>query len=93
MTPEERRKLKSLAHHLKPVLQVGQKGLTESLITAADQALEDHELIKIKFMDFKEDKREITDEIASRTGAETVTIIGNIAVLYRSNPDKSESKN
>lgn len=83
----QRRKLKSLAHHLEPVVMVGQKGITESLSKAVDKALSDHELIKIKFVDFKDEKRELTGEIISSTNAGLVGIIGNIAILYRENPD------
>ena len=82
-----RRKLKAKAHHLDPVVMVGQKGFTESLTRAVDKALSDHELIKIKFVDFKDAKRELTDEIVSSVDAGLVGIIGNIAILYRENPD------
>lgn len=83
----QRRKLKSLAHHLDPVVMVGQKGFTESLARAVDRALSDHELIKIKFVDFKDEKRELTGKIAASVNAGLVGIIGNIAILYRENPD------
>lgn len=83
----QRRKLKSLAHYLKPVVQIGQKGLTEALIKAVDRALSDHELIKVKFVDFKEEKHELAEEVAGGTGAALVDVIGNIAILYRENPE------
>ncbi len=83
----QRRKLKSLAHHLKPVVQIGQKGLTDSLFKAVDKALSDHELIKVKFVDFKEEKHDLADEVVSETGAALVGMIGNIAILYRENPE------
>lgn len=83
----QRRKLKSLAHHLDPVVMVGQKGITESLSKAVDKALLDHELIKIKFVDFKDEKHKLTGEIISSVGAGLVGIIGNIAIIYRENPD------
>lgn len=81
----QRRKLKSLAHHLKPVVQIGQKGLTDSLIKAVDKALSDHELIKVKFVDFKEEKHDLAEEVVSGTGSALVGMIGNIAILYREN--------
>ena len=83
----QRRKLRSLAHHLDPVVQIGQKGLTESLIKAVDKALSDHELIKVKFVDFKDEKHELAGEVSSATGSALVGIIGNIAILYRENPE------
>lgn len=83
----QRRKLKALAHHLEPVVMVGQKGFTENLSKAVDKALSDHELIKIKFVDFKDEKRKLTDEIVASTNSGFVGIIGNIAILFRENPD------
>ena len=83
----QRRKLKSLAHHLKPVVQIGQKGLTGTLIKAVDSALSDHELIKVKFVDFKDEKHDLALEVTGATGCALVAMIGNIAILYRENPD------
>jgi len=93
LTIDECKKLKSLAHHLKPVVQVGHQGVTESLITAVDRALTDHELIKVKFMDYKKEKRELSGDISAQTGCEIVTIIGNVTVLYRQSPDEKKRKN
>jgi len=87
LNSSQRRRLKSLAHHLEPVVMVGRKGFSENLSKAVDKALSDHELIKIKFVDLKDEKRELTDEIISSVNASLVGIIGNIAILYRENPD------
>jgi RNA-binding protein len=78
--------LRSLAHHLKPVVIVGQKGVSGQLITSVEAALADHELIKVKFIEFKKEKKEIAAEIAAATKSELVGIIGNIAIFYRPNP-------
>jgi RNA-binding protein len=78
--------LRSEAHHLKPVVMVGRNGVSEQLIASVDAALKDHELIKVKFLDFKEEKKEISQEIASKTKSEVVGIIGNIATFYRQHP-------
>ncbi len=83
----QKRKLKALAHHLNPVVMIGQKGVTESLVKAVDKALEDHELIKVKFVDLKDEKAELIEQVAGETDAFLVTIIGNIAILYRENPE------
>ena len=80
LTPAQRRRLKSLAHHLEPLVQVGQKGITESLIGAVDEVLTNHELVKVRFMDFKDEKHALSDQIVERTGAGLVGIIG-VAVL------------
>lgn len=88
----QRRKLKSLAHHLNPVVQIGQKGLTESLIKAVDKALADHELIKVKFIDFKDEKHDLAEEVVRETASSLVGIIGNIAILYRDNPELEKNE-
>ena len=88
-----KRELRALAHHLKPIIQVGQKGLTDSLVSAIDQALTDHELLKIRFMDFKEDKKDISKIIEEKTSGELVGIIGNVATFYRESPLEEKRKN
>lgn len=88
---EQIKKLKAMAHELKPVVHIGQKGITESLVTSFEKALDDHELIKAKFIDFKDEKKELTSELAEKCSAHIVNIIGNIAIFYRENPDRENS--
>jgi RNA-binding protein len=88
----QRKYLRSQAHHLKPLVTIGVKGVTQQLIGSVDLALKDHELIKIKFGEFKEAKKEISDEIAKATKSEVVGLIGNIAILYRQNPEPEKRK-
>ena len=85
LTNSQKRELKSLAHHLKPVVQIGQKGITENLLKAINQALDDHELIKIKFIDFKDQKDIIMGNILEEIECELVGKIGNIIILFRYN--------
>ncbi len=85
LTASQRKKLKSDAHHLNPLVIIGQKGLTKTLIASVEDALKAHELIKIKFNDFKEEKKELSGKIAGETGSEIIGIIGNIVILYRKN--------
>jgi RNA-binding protein len=70
---------------LKPVVFVGQKGLTATLSAAIDEALEAHELIKVKFVEFKEKdhKAAITARIEADSGAVLVGLIGHTAIFYR----------
>jgi len=77
---------------LKPLVIIGAKGLTTQLIGSVDSALKDHELIKIKFGDFKETKKEISQEIAGKTKSELIGLIGNIAIFYRQNPNPEKRK-
>ncbi len=90
----QRKYLRAQAHHLKPLVIIGARGVTEQLLGSVDLALKDHELIKVKFGEFKEAKKEISEEIAQATRSELVGLIGNIAILYRqnSNPEKRKIK-
>lgn len=88
----QRKYLRGLAHNLKPMVHLGQKGLTERLLSSVNEALEQHELIKLKFLDFKEksQKEELSGRIEQRTDAELVGIIGNIAIFYRQQKDSEK---
>ncbi len=88
----DRKYLKSLAHHLKPVVQIGKSGVTDGLIHTVDQALDTHELIKVKFIEQKEKKRAHSDEIARKTKSHGVGMIGHIAIFYRQHPDAEKRK-
>ena len=84
----DRKFLRGLAHHIDPVAKVGKNGVTDAMIAAVGRALDDHELIKVKFVDFKDEKRALSAEIAERALSEQVGLIGNIAIYYRRQPDK-----
>ena len=88
----QRKYLRAQAHHLKPIVIIGAKGVTEHLLVSVDVALKDHELIKVKFAEFKESKKEISEEIAKATESEQVGLIGNIAIFYRQQPDPEKRK-
>ncbi len=85
----QRKKLKAIAHSLRPVVQIGKKGLTDELYKALDAELSNHELIKVQFVDFKEEKNKLVGEITEKTGALLVGVIGHRAILYRENPEKN----
>lgn len=89
LTGKQKKYLRGLAHGMKPVVQIGWKGLSASLIRALEEALDTHELIKVKFIDFKEkDRKEaLIEEIVRRTGADLTGVIGNTAQFYREHPD------
>ncbi|MDP2854164.1 MAG: ribosome assembly RNA-binding protein YhbY [Smithellaceae bacterium] len=88
----QRKYLRGEAHHLKPLVMIGTKGVTEQLLGSVDLALKDHELIKVKFGEFKESKEEIAAEIAKATKSEVVGLIGNIAIFYRPCPQTEKRK-
>ena len=84
MNPTQRQDLKRKAHHLKPVILVGSKGLTDALAKETDIALETHELIKVKLSGLeKEDKAPFVAELCRKVNAELVQLMGNIALIYR----------
>lgn len=85
----QKKYLRGLAHKLKPYVFVGQKGLTESLVKSVSDALEIHELIKVKFLDYKERemKEEISSEIEKLAECELAGIIGHVAIFYKQNKD------
>ena len=85
-------KLKSLAQRLEPVVYVGKAGVTDELLAAVEQALSDHELIKIKFTTFKEQKEPLASEMAACTNSELVWIVGHVAVLYRVQADPARRR-
>jgi len=85
LTSKQTRHLRGKAHHLKPVVQIGGQGVTVALIGATDDALECHELIKIKLGDI-EDRNEVKDaaaKLSEETGSDVVQIIGKTIVLFR----------
>ena len=85
----QKRYLRGLAHSLKPVVLVGAKGVTPSLVTELDQALEQHELLKVKIAAEDRDTRDAwLADLVARTRASLVGRIGNTAVLYRRRQDK-----
>jgi RNA-binding protein len=88
----QRKYLRSQAHHLKPLVIIGRNGINKQVIGSVDLALKDHELIKVKFGEFKEAKKEMSAEIAQVTKGELVGIIGNIAIFYRQHPETEKRK-
>lgn len=89
MDTSTRQALKAQAHHLKPVVLIGAKGLTDAVINETEQALVAHELIKVKINGAeKEDRQLMSQELCERLNAALVQSIGNTAIIYRKNKDK-----
>ena len=88
LTTEQRKALRALGHHLKPVVYLGKEGLTPTLIQSTEAALLAHELIKIKVgQNCPIDRTEAGAQLGLLTGAAVVQVIGRMALLYRANPD------
>ena len=88
MTSKIRAQLRSQAQSLSPVVMVGHDGITEGVITALDAALTDHELVKVRFQDFKEMVRDLSVQLSSKTASVLVSTTGFTSVFYRKNPEK-----
>ncbi len=83
LTSKQRKILEKAAHLLSPVVIIGSAGLTEGVIEMTENSLAAHELIKVKFNEYKDEKKDLTQELASKTNSTLVRLIGNIAILYR----------
>ncbi|NIH15521.1 ribosome assembly RNA-binding protein YhbY [Serratia symbiotica] len=80
---KQKQHLKGLAHPLKPVIMLGNRGLTEGVLAEIEQALKHHELIKVKIAsEDRETKTLIADAIVRKTGACNVQVIGSTLILY-----------
>lgn len=88
MNSADKKKLRAQAHGLKPVIMIGQAGLTAAVLAEIELALDSHELIKVRIRAEREDRKQITEKICADTGAALVQTIGQIAVIYRLNPNK-----
>ncbi len=88
MTSKTRAQLRSQAQSLNPVVMVGHEGITEGVIAALDAALTDHELVKVRFQDFKEMVRDLSVQLSNKTSSVLVSTTGFTAVFYRKNPEK-----
>jgi RNA-binding protein len=90
----EMRKLKSMAQLLEPVVMVGKNGLSAELMGEMEKELNRRELIKVKFSAFKDRKKEMSVELAGRTGSHLVMRVGHVAVFFRrnANPEKQVVK-
>ena len=84
----QRKYLRGLGHALKPVVIVGDKGLTATVLAEVESALGHHELIKVRLRAGERALRDgMIDELCKSSGADLVQRTGNIALLYRRNPE------
>ncbi len=86
LTNAKIRDLKAQAQRLKATLKVGKEGLSPQFLAALDEVLKHHGLVKVKFDEFKEQKKELAPQLAEKSRSHLVTRIGNVVVLYRPKP-------
>lgn len=88
LTNPQKKHLRGLSHDLHPVVMVADKGLSENVLAEVEQALEHHELIKIKLRGDREQRDAWIEELVATTRAELVHRIGQVVCLYRRHPEK-----
>lgn len=89
LTPAERRALRARAHHLQPVVLIGEAGFTPAVLKEIDLALKSHELIKIRVLgDDRERRESLLAEICAALDASPVQHIGKVLVIFRPRPEE-----
>jgi RNA-binding protein len=79
----EIRRLKAAAQLLDPILKIGKAGLSDGFVQSVNDALSQHELVKIKFVEFKDQKKDLAPQLAERTASYLIMRVGNVVVLHR----------
>jgi RNA-binding protein len=92
LSAKQRSRLSGLAQSRDCLATLGRAGASPELAERLSVLLAQHELVKLRFGDFKESRRELAAELAERTGSELVREIGNVAVFWRRNPDPEKRK-
>ena len=89
LTSSQKKYLRGRAHRLKPVVLIGQNGVTDAVVQSIDAALNRHELIKVKFNDVKDKtlKKTYSTELENATGSWLVGMIGHVAIFFRRQKD------
>lgn len=83
LRPRQRSFLSSMAHGIEPTVFIGKNGFTPAVAEQLKRELNNHELVKLKFVDLKDEKHGVSVELADYLGAELVRVIGNVAVFYK----------
>ena len=92
LNSRQKKILRAKAHDLKPIILVGKSGVTDGCIQSINEAVESHELIKIKFLEHKDNKKSLSETICTKTDSEIIGNIGHTIMLFRQNPDKEKQK-
>ncbi len=93
LTPKQRRHLSGLGHTLQAIVTIGKDGLTDAVVAALEQALLDHELVKVRVgSSSSEDRKEVGARLAERADAEQVSVIGKTMLIYKAHPEKPKIK-
>jgi len=89
LSGKQARYLRGLGHHLKPIVMIGKEEVSEAVIAATDEALETHELIKVKLQEgCLADRKDVAAELAKATGSSVAQVLGKCILLYRISDEK-----
>jgi len=86
----QRKHLRKLAHDRKPIVHVGEAGVSDAVGRALDDALDQHELVKVKLHQPGDQKKALAQKLAERAGAELCGLVGHMVILYRRHPEKPQ---
>lgn len=92
LNQSQKRRLRATAQRLEPQIKVGRNGLSETFVASVDELLAHHELIKVRFEEFKDRKDELSAELAQRTDSAFITRVGHVSVFYRPHADPAKRR-
>ena len=90
LSKAEVRRLKAEAQRLEATVRLGRGGLSPAFLSGLDRELAQHQLVKIRLYDLKDQRHEIGEQVARESGSHLVTVIGHVVVLYRPKPPVSD---
>lgn len=87
LTGAEKKRMRGEAQRLKPMVHIGKHGISDALLRSLDEALTHHGLVKVKFDEFKDKRKELAPQLAEKSRSELIALVGNVVVLYRPKPE------
>ncbi|MDO0983215.1 ribosome assembly RNA-binding protein YhbY [Staphylococcus hominis] len=91
LTGKQKRYLRSLAHNIDPIFQIGKAGINDNMISQIDETLENRELIKIHILQNNfDDKNVLAQTLSQATNSEMVQVIGSMIIIYRESQENKE---
>ena len=93
LSGKQRRYLRSLGHHLDPLVQIGKDGLTDGVLAALDEALTHHELVKVRIgTECPDDRRDLAERLGPAVKGDTAQLLGRTLLIYRRHPKEPKIK-
>ena len=89
LTQKQKHHLRGLGHAIKPIVQLGGSGLTDAILRQIEEAVDHHELIKVRLLAGDRDAKKLhIEKIIDYTGAELIQQVGHMVLIYRKHPEK-----